>query len=299
MTVAETILQSLDSLTAAERRVGRIILSSYPSFGLQSTTAIGKAAQASSATVVRFVTKLGFEGVPDFHHALREEIGHRMSSPFWELGQDADRSSSEFLGVMTETQSSLVRETLGRLSEDVLSDLRHVLMRSSRLWIAGGRFSQSLAHYLYAHLQLFRPQVRLLVPWPAPITDQIFHVTRGDCLVVFDYRRYDVEAEFAARYFKTHRSKVVVVTDPYLSPAAHHADHTLIASFEGRMLLGSHTGATALVDAIVTYLMSRDEALRERIDSVEDARDLLSGRIAEDAAHDGRLRARRPARAQH
>jgi DNA-binding MurR/RpiR family transcriptional regulator len=299
MTVAERILQSLDSLTAAERRVGRTILSSYPSFGLQSTTVIGKAAQASPATVVRFVTKLGFEGVPDFHHALREEIGHRMSSPFWELEQDGDRSSSEFLGVMTETQSSLVRETLGRLSEEVLSDIRHVLMSSSRLWIAGGRFSQSLAHYLYAHLQLFRPHVRLLVPWPAPITDQIFHVSRGDCLVVFDYRRYDVEAEFAARYFKTHRSRVIVVTDPYLSPATHHADHTLIASFEGRMLLGSHTGATALVDAIVTYLMSRDESLRERIDSVEDARDLLSRRIAEDAADDGRLRAQRSAGTLH
>jgi DNA-binding MurR/RpiR family transcriptional regulator len=142
-------------------------------------------------------------------------------------------------------------------------------------------------------VQLFRPQVRLLIPWPAPITDQIFHVTRGDCLVVFDYRRYDVEAEFAARYFKSHRGKVVVVTDPYLSPATHHADHTLIASFEGRMLLGSHTGATALVDAIVTYLMSRDETLRIRIHSAEEARDLLSGRIAEDAAQVRQAQARR------
>jgi DNA-binding MurR/RpiR family transcriptional regulator len=293
-TVAERILGSLDLLTAAERRVGRAILASYPSFGLQSTTVIGKSAQASSATVVRFVTKLGFDGVPDFHHALREEIGHRMSSPFWELEEDGERPSSEFLGVMEETQASIVRETLGRLSEEVLSEIRHLLMSSSRLWIAGGRFSQSLAHYLYAHVQLFRPQVRLLTPWPAPITDQIFHVTRGDCLVVFDYRRYDVEAEFAALYFKSHRGRVVVVTDPYLSPAAQHADHTLIASFEGRMLLGSHTGATALVDALVTYLMSRDEALRGRIDSVEEARDLLSGRIAEDAARVGRTRARRP-----
>jgi DNA-binding MurR/RpiR family transcriptional regulator len=293
-TVAERILGSLDLLTAAERRVGRAILSSYPSFGLQSTTEIGKTAQASPATVVRFVTKLGFAGVPDFHHALRQEIDHRMSSPFWELNEDGRRPSSEFLGVMEETQSSLVRETLGRLSDDVLSQIRHLVMSSPRLWIAGGRFSQSLAHYLYAHMQLFRPQVRLLVPWPVPITDQIFHVTRGDCLVVFDFRRYDVEAEFAARYFKSHRGRVVVVTDPYLSPAAHHADHTLIASFEGRMLLGSHTGATALVDAIVTYLMSRDETLRGRIDRVEEARELLSARIAEAAAQVGRGRGRRP-----
>ena len=279
--LADRILTAHDSLTPSERRVGQAILASYPGSGLGSASAIAEASATSPATVIRFVVKLGFDGLPSFHLALRAEIDQRLRSPF-ELSVP-HRGSDGFLGSILDSQLQIVSETLGRLSLETLTDVTRLLMKSSRLWIMGGRFSQAIAHYLYAHFQLLRPDVRLLGPWPAPIADQLAHCGRSDCLVVFDFRRYQGDAAFAARLVKQRRGRIVVVTDPYLSPAAQAADHTLIASVAGSAVADSYAGALALVDALVSQVLLADEQeMREQIAMVEEARAELNRAAAEE-----------------
>src|SRR5919106_850927 len=282
--LADRILRSHDGLTPAERRVGQAILASYPGSGLRSASAIAEASATSPATVVRFVAKLGFNGMPDFQAALRDEIDHRLRSPF-ELGVPARGADGGLLGDILESQLRIVSETLGRLKPEGLANVARLLLESQRVWITGGRFSQSIAHYLYAHLQMLRPDVRLLGPWPAPIADQLAYSGRRDCLVVFDFRRYQGDAAFAAEFVKGRRGRVVVVTDPYLSPASQSADHTLIASVEGAALADSYAGAVALVDAIVSHvLLAEEEEMAKRIAVVEEARAEMTRAAAEEYA---------------
>jgi DNA-binding MurR/RpiR family transcriptional regulator len=281
--LAERILRSHDGLTPAERRVGQAILASYPGSGLRSASGIAEASATSPATVVRFVAKLGFTGMPDFQAALRDEIDHRLRSPF-ELSAPT-RGADGLLGDILESQLRIVSETVGRLRPEGLASVARLLLESQRVWITGGRFSQSIAHYLYAHLQMLRPDVRLLGPWPAPVADQLAYSGRRDCLVVFDFRRYQGDAAFAAKFVKGRRGRVVVVTDPYLSPAAQSANHTLIASIEGAALADSYAGAIALVDAIVShFLLAEEEEMARRIAVVEEARAEMTRAAAEEYA---------------
>lgn len=280
--VPDLILGAIDTLTPAERRVGKAVLASYPSSGLRSAAAIAKEAGASTATVIRFVTKLGFQGLPEFQEALRRDIDRRLRSPFELYAPDGDSEPAPFLDAILRSELTIVSETLARLTGEVLAEVRRLLTASASVWILGGRFSQSVAHYLYAHLNLFRPGVRYLNSSAAPVPDQVMHANRGVCLVVFDFRRYQPDAEFAARFVKSRRGRVIVVTDPYLSPASHHADRTLVASIERPALLDSHTGATALVDAIVSDIHTHDHAtVSAHLASAEDARATLA-RMAPD-----------------
>lgn len=274
--VVDLVLASVDLLTPAEKRVGQSILATFPSGGLRSASVIAKEAGASPATVIRFVGKLGFAGLPEFQEAVRHDIDRRLRSPF-ELYAPEQDAPAPFLDEILASEQHILAETLGRLDERTLAEVRRLLTTSPSVWIMGGRFSQSAAHYLYAHLNLFRPDVRFLNSVAAPIPDQIVHARRGVCLVVFDFRRYQADAEFAARYVKSRRGRVIVVTDPYLSPAAHHADRTLIASIERPALLDSHTGATALVDAIVSDILIHDrDAISARLADVEHTRAALA-----------------------
>lgn len=281
--LGDRILASLDTLTPSERRVGRAVLASYPGSGLRSASAIGAASGTSAATVLRFVMKLGFDGLPDFHSALRDEIDRRLRSPF-ELDappQDADG----LLGSVRDSQLRIVSETLARVRPDALAEIADLLRTASRLWIMGGRFSHAVAHYLYAHLQMLRPDVRLLGSSPAPIADQLAYCGRGDCLVVFDFRRYQSDAAFAARFVKDRRGRAVVVTDPYLSPASQSADYVLVASIEGLALADSYAGAIALADALVSRVLVADErVMRKRIARVEAARAAMNRALTDDYA---------------
>lgn len=274
--VAERIHGALDSLTRTERRIGQVVLAS-PATGLRSTTAIAEAAGASPASVLRFVAKVGFHGLPEFREALDRDLSRRARSPF-DLYAPGAEPSVPLLEEILRAQVHLVTETLGRLTQQVLHDVRSLLTSSSQVWIMGGRFSQSVAHYLFAHLQLLRPGVRLVDPAVAPLADQLIDARRGVCLVVFDFRRYQDDAEVAARFVKRRRGKVLVVTDPYLSPAAHHGDHVLIASVERPALLDSQTAATALVDVIASDLLSHGpDGAHARLAEIEDARSGFAG----------------------
>ncbi|MBW3592064.1 MAG: MurR/RpiR family transcriptional regulator [Actinobacteria bacterium] len=278
---ADRILKAHDGLTPSERRVGQAILASYPGSGLRSGSAIAEASETSPATVVRFVAKLGFDGMSAFHSALRDEIDERLRSPF-ELSVPP-RSSDGLLANILDSHLRIVSESVRRLSVETVERVAGLLLESARVSIMGGRFSQAVAHYLYAHLQMLRPDVRLVGPWPAPIADQLAYCGRRDCLVVFDFRRYQGDAAFAAEFVKKRRGRVVVVTDPYLSPAAQSADYTLIASVEGVALADSYAGAVALVDAIVSHvLVAEEQEMAKRIAMVEEARAEMTRAAAEE-----------------
>ncbi len=281
----DRVLASLDMLTPSERRVGSVALAAYPGSALRSASAIAADAGTSPATVLRFVGKLGFNGLPEFHAALRAEIDARLRSPF-EL-EPPRRDTGGLLGSVLESQLRIVSETISRLPPETVSAVTRLLMEASRLWIMGGRFSQSVAHYLYAHLQLLRPDVRLLGPSPAPIADQLAYCGRRDVLVVFDFRRYQGDVAFAARFVRERRGRVVVITDPYLSPAAQAASFTLIAPVEGLAVADSYVGAIALVDALVSKILVADERrMRKRIARVEATRAALAHAAAGEYATD-------------
>lgn len=269
--IQELIHARLADLTPAERRVARAILADYPLLALRSTSVIADEANTSPATVVRFVAKLGFDGLPAFHDAVRNELDRATQSPF-ALYQPPSGDVSPSVAA-AESVLSLVTAAMQRLSPTQVADAVDALMAARRVWVAGGRFSQGIAHTLFAHLNLLRPEVRLLGPWPLPIADQIAHSGRDELAVVFDFRRYDPTAEFIASHFARSRGQAIVVTDPYLSPAAQYSAHTFVVPVEGHGLVDSYTGALAVVDVLIATMVAKDERrMAQRSAGLERAR---------------------------
>src|SRR5581483_5181894 len=61
-------------LTEVEARIGRVLLAEYPRFALLSANKLARAADASTASVSRFVTKLGYPDYAAFREQLSREI---------------------------------------------------------------------------------------------------------------------------------------------------------------------------------------------------------------------------------
>lgn len=283
MTVGDRIHKHLEDLTPAERRVAHSVLGNYPMLALRSASVIAEESNTSPATVVRFATKLGFDGLGDFHSAVRGELEGSTQSPF-ALYQAPEAGVSSSL-TAARSMVALVTEAIERLSPDQVEEATGLILEAKRIWVAGGRFSHGIAHTLFAHLNLLRPGVRLLSPWPAPVADQIAHAGRDELAIVIDFRRYDSAAEFIAAHFAGSRGKVIVITDPYLSPAAQHAALTLVVPIEGFGLVDSYAGALAVVDVIVADLIAREERLMTQRAAAMDRTRELAERLAEERRH--------------
>jgi len=192
MTVSEKLLAHHEDLTRSERQLVAAVLDDYPIAGLGSITELAAHAEVSTTTITRLLQKIGLEGYAQFQAALRDELKEMISDPVakrntWKATAPEEHILNRYGRQALENQQRTPDE-IDPAEFDTFCDL--LCQMDKRIYIAGGRISSALAQYLYLHLQMIRPDVRLLPPggsWPHDLLD----LRDGDVVVLLDVRRYE------------------------------------------------------------------------------------------------------------
>ena len=274
--MAEAIRRGMAECSPAERKVARVLLSSYPSAGFETVAKLAARAGVSGPTVLRFANRLGYRGFPDFQQALRDDLDERSASPI-ELydRRHVEAGAGESSGLAR--AAAITRETLERtfagLAPDEFDRAVDLLCSPrSRVLVAGGRFSGLLARFLAQHLQLIRPGVATLPEHDAGRVEAIAGLRRGDVLVLFDYRRYEEPTRRLAAAAKARRASVLLFTDAWLSPISSDADVVLPSETDSPSAFDAMTPVLALVEAVIAECSERlGDAASARMREVEQA----------------------------
>ncbi|MEU7697466.1 SIS domain-containing protein [Streptomyces sp. NPDC039028] len=88
-------------------------------------------------------------------------------------------------------------------------------------------------------------------------TSFLTQLARRDVTVLFDYRRYEADKTVIAELARERGGKVIVFTDPWLSPAAAHADVVFTTQVASGSPYDSLTPALALVESLVAAVLER------------------------------------------
>lgn len=279
VTVAQLTRDRLGELSAGERKVGRALLSAYPVAGLETAAELATRAGVSAPTVVRFVGRLGFAGYPQLQRALMNEVHAQMGSPLRQYPLlDQMPAGEEFIPFAAEKHAALVRTSFEDLpASEFAAAVDRLCDESLTVHIIGGRFSHVLASYLTSHLQLLRGNVGTVPPDEFSRTSLVADAGRQDLVVVFDYRRYDPSTVRLARAMSAAGARVLLLTDPWLSPAADVAEVVLTSRVESPSAFDSLVPGLALVETLITAVMdTRAEDGRARVERMETVRDDLS-----------------------
>lgn len=258
--VGELVRQRMGALSASERRLAQVLLAFYPVAGLESLTRFAERAGVSPATVTRFIAKLGLRGYPEFQDSLREELQARLSSPLTRFALAASGDTSE--SVLRDSYATFEHSlgaSLDKVSEHDFDAVVDLLSRSrGRVLALGGRVSAFLARYLASQLHLLRGGVELIDPERSNPADHLVDLGRRDVLVAFDYRRYQSDTIQSARVAAAQGSTVVLVTDPWLSPAAASAKFVLVTDVQTTVApFDSMVSAVALTEALIAGVLAR------------------------------------------
>ncbi|MEU5212474.1 MurR/RpiR family transcriptional regulator [Streptomyces sp. NPDC020742] len=274
MTVAERLRRAQGALSPGERKIARALMAHYPAAGLESTSALAGRAGVSPPTVVRFATRLGFEGYRQFQQSLRDEVQARRASPLTLRPVVSESSpTSELIEAAEEVARGALSHSFHALPEQEFERAVELICDPAKRIVSfGGRFSRLLAEYLDLHLRLLRPHTQ--VHLQAPGGDGGFRVDLGrrEVCVVFDFRRYQRDTVELARYAHEHGAKVVLFTDPWLSPAAEFADVVLPVRVEAPSPFDSIVAPVAVVETLVAAVHVRlGAASEERMRAAEEA----------------------------
>lgn len=259
--LAEALKMSLDVMSPSEKKVARALIAEYPVAGLEPVAKLASRANVSAPTVLRMLARVGIQSYPQMQELLRVEISERTTSPIDQYESRAEDSADSDRHTTAIANEVFVRGINSSFGAMPVSEFDHIVALLSdpkrRVWTVGGRYSSLLAEYLAIHLRLLRPDTQFVGRAESDKALALVDIGPRDILVAFDYRRYqDATVNFVARA-KDRRATTVLLTDPWLSPAAKHADFLISSGVDAPSPFDSLVPSLALVETIVAGVVER------------------------------------------
>lgn len=255
--IVELVRRSFSEFTPTEKKVGRALLARYPAAGLAGVSEWAGESGTSTASVIRLVQKLGFDGYASFHGALLGELSHREAGPRERLASSVDPAPGILAALSAALSSSVatIADTVPAAEYDAA--VERLSNPKLRIVMMGGRVSQAWAEMLATYVSRLRSDVAVLSRDPGRRVAALLDLSSKSVLVVFDFRRYDDATLRVVEEAHRRRASIVLVTDVWLSPAASYADVVLPVSVDVPSPFDTSVTAIALVECLTWSVVQR------------------------------------------
>lgn len=277
MAIEEKMRDAMPGLTRAERQAAAHILSHFPMSALGPITALARAADVSSPTIMRLVQKLGFRGWSDYQAALKAEVGRLLVAPLAlsDGGSLAEGAREPLAHPLQDYAAQVVANIEATLNLIPAQDFNGAALAladtSRRVAVMGGRLTHALADYMATLLRVIRPDVTWIADHLTDWQQALLDLAGGDVVVIFDIRRYESNAVQFAEFASAQGAEVVLITDRWLSPAAAHARHTLPCHIEMPAAWDSTATLLMVVEALLARVQGHlPDQVQERLNRLED-----------------------------
>lgn len=271
----ETIRLLVDAysrLTPELKKAARFMVEHPEEIGLNSMRRVAKDAGVKPATITRLTKELGFEQ----YDALREPFKQRLRRGAPEYAtrlQDVQkRAVSGAAAIFVEQRNQEISNIEQTLADEKFAQIEaavETMHNSRRLYVLGLRGAHAPAFLFHYSYQLFRENSLLLDTGAGIFADQLRGIGGEDTLLVISFPPYTQLTIDAVDYAAEAGAKIIAVTDSMVSPAASHAEHTIVTGNQSPSFYHSFTGALAVTQAMITLLATRSG--RDSVHIVEEA----------------------------
>ncbi|WP_018177101.1 MurR/RpiR family transcriptional regulator [Jongsikchunia kroppenstedtii] len=228
----------------------------------------------NASTVVRTAQMLGFQGWPDFRHAIRAVYLESTSPSDVPSPVDTDAVST-----MLRLDTTNVGALATAANIETIRTVAGVIKQSRRTVILTTGSGAGPAHVLGYLGRILGHDIRVADGSATSQTVEVSALGPGDCLVVISVWRLTRVLRELTRVGRQRGASVAVLTDLHSSPLAEDADHLITTPIEGHGALPSLTAMTAAAQAILAALFDSDG--RQSARDIEKAWDAI-GLLAED-----------------
>jgi len=257
--INERIAAHLEEMPASERKAAQALIANYPLLGLKTVADFSADVGVSSPTILRLVSRLGFQNYADFQALLKEELAAQIQSPLTRSeGLSSARQAGNSLSVFLRSVTENLEETFAHIPDSQIEAITALIGdRKRSVYLLGGRFTDAIARYATAHLRIIRPRVIHLAGQEGNWRDHLIDMAKADILIVFDIRRYQHSLARIAQAAAERGAIVVLFTDQWLSPIARRARHVVAA----RTAVPSPWDSCAALFVFVEALLGRVTAM--------------------------------------
>ena len=260
----EKITQSIEGLTPKGRVLGDYITAQPRKAVFMTTKELAEACEVSEATVVRFVSGIGYDRYSDFQQALRDFVDTELTLlDRLDIADMKAPGAVRFRRTVAEEIDNL-QQLYHSLDVETMAAVVDVLDRRVPIHVIGSRLSYTLAYYMGWAMTKVRENIRIMKGSDRTTIDWLTIAPTDSVVVIIATSRYPNELIRLGKLVKRLGQTLVVITDSATCPVLQFADHLLIAASKHIPYLGSPTPMCCLINYLVHELASRQgDALKD------------------------------------
>lgn len=253
----EKISAGIDGLTPKGRILGEYIISQPRKAVFMTTKELAEACGVSEATVVRFVSGIGYDRYSDFQQALRDFVDTELTLlDRLDIADMKAPGAVRFRRTVAEEIDNL-QQLYNSMDVETMEGVVAVLDRKVPVHVIGSRLSYTLAYYMGWAMTKVRGNIHILKGSDRTTIDWLTIAPVDSVAVIVATSRYPNELIRLGKLVKRLGQTLVVITDSATCPLLQFADHHLIAASKHIPYLGSPTPLSCLINYLVHELASR------------------------------------------
>ena len=265
------IEERLPTFSKGQRLISAYILNNYDKAAYMTAAKLGSIVNVSESTVVRFAIELGYEGYPEFQHALQEMVRTKLTSFQRMEVTNSLIGDGDVLGKVLLSDADKIKRTLEDIDREAFFAAVDDIVSASNIYVIGARSSASLASFLSHNLGMVFDGVKSV---PTASSGEMFenmlNLCADDVLIAISFPRYSKKVINAVDYASGKGAKVIAITDSTASPIAELADRQLLAKSDMASFVDSLVAPLSIINAIIVAVARKNQdELTQRLRRLE------------------------------
>jgi len=251
------IASKLDSLTPKAQALGTYIMQNPSKAVFMTTKELAETCKISEATVVRFVSTLGYKGYSDFQEALKDFVNTGLSLPERAAIKGIKEPGADRLhrGILEELNN--LKYLYENINVETLNQFVDHLDKSPTVYVVGSRLSYTFAYYLGWSLTKIRKGVHILKGSDTTTIDILGNANSDSLVILAAATRYPNELIKLSKMIRRSNHTLLTMTDSNLCPVIQFADLSLVVPSRSIPFIGNVSGMLTAIQYIIQELASR------------------------------------------
>ena len=253
--ILAAIQNNMSSFSKGQKAIANFILDSYDKAAFMTASKLGKTVDVSESTVVRFASRLGYDGYPSMQKALQEMIRNKLTS-IQRIEVSNDRiGNQDILSMVMQADIENIHMTLEETDRESFDRAVSMIGSAKRIYVLGVRSAAAISSFLCFYFNLiFDNVVWVNGNSVSEMLENMLRVGENDVVIGISFPRYSHRTVKAMEYAKKCGAKVLAITDSLASPLAGIAQCTLTAKSDMASFVDSLVAPLSLVNALIVAL---------------------------------------------
>jgi len=267
----EDIRSNYPKFSKGHKLIANYIINNYDKAAFMTALKLAQAVGVSESTVVRFATKLGFEGYPELQKVLQDLVKSKLTSVQRIDISKTKLTEGNILKNVLHSDMENIKLTLEEINQEDFSNVVESILAANRIYILGVRSSAALASFLGFYFNLIFSNVRLVhTTSVSEMFEQIVRATQGDVVIGISFPRYSKRIIKAMQFARSTGATVIAITDNNKSPIAEYAHYSLFARSDMASFVDSLVAPLSVINALIVAIgMKKQNEVYEIFNKLE------------------------------